>query len=400
MTSMLLSRKGLAALAAFASILLPFSFNSSATISLACLAATMAIATLSYSVLLGQTGLLSFGHALYVGLGGYGVANLGLAAEVQGWSWFSAAYAPLFGGLLSLAVAIVLGLVNSRRTGVVFAMITLGLAEMVHAYALTQEGFFGGDAGVSFDRTSGSPFLGWSFGPQVQVYGLIAVWLLICLGIIGAFRASVLGDLCRAVRDNEARVEFLGFNPRHIRYLAFCVSAFIAGIAGGLMAINFEVVSAQVLSLQQSSAILVATYIGGATSLLGSIAGALVYVFFYSVISSFTEAWPFHLGVVFMIAVLFAPQGLAGLMRDLPGRLQRFWRDAGPFRFGVNVASAIALVVLYVWLVETVYGAAHGEVGGPVGVARWSMAALLVAFVTLPFVYGRLTPRMTTANEG
>lgn len=395
----LTSGKALAAGASAAILLLPFAIHNGMLLSLACLAATMAVATLSYSILLGQTGLLSFGHALYVGLGGFAVANFTQAAEIHGWSWFSVAYAPLFGGLLSLAVALVLGFINSRRTGVVFAMITLGLAEMVHAYAITQSGFFGGDAGVSFDRTSGEPLMGWSFGPQVQIYGLILVWMILCLAIVAAFRVSVLGDLCRAVRDNEERVEFLGFNPRRIRYLAFCLSAFVAGVAGGLAAINFEVVSAQVLSLQQSSAILVATFIGGATSLWGSIAGALVYVFFYSVVSSVTEAWPFHLGIVFMATVLFAPRGFAGLVQELPGRLHAHWRQLGAFRFGLHTASAMALVMLYVGAVEAVYTVAHGQAREWTSSVQWVLAGALVVVAGLPFALARLRPSPAVANE-
>lgn len=388
------------ALAAAALLLLPFAVHGGAVVSLACLAASLAIASLSYSVLLGQTGLLSFGHALYVGLGGFAVANLALAADERGWGWFSVAYAPMFGGLLSLTVAAVLGLVNSLRTGVVFAMITLGLAEMVHAYALTQAGFFGGDAGVSFDRTAGGPFLGLGFGSQIQVYGLIAVWLLLCLALVAAFRASILGDLCRAVRDNEARVEFLGFSPRRIRYLAFCLSAFVAGVAGALMAINFEVASAQVLSLQQSSAILVATCIGGATSLAGSIAGAVVYVFFYAVVSTVTAAWPFHLGVIFIATVLWAPQGLAGLLAELPGRMRQRWQQAGPLRFALEVLRALALLWLYIWLVEAAYALARGAAPLPPGPAGWLGAALLAGLVAAMPLLARRIPPPAAATEG
>ncbi|MFC2967044.1 branched-chain amino acid ABC transporter permease [Acidimangrovimonas pyrenivorans] len=367
-------------------LIAPFVPGGDATVNLACMMATMVVATLSYNILLGQTGLLSFGHALYVGLGGFAVANLANMAEAGGWSWFSIAYAPLAGGLLSLAVAAVLGLLNTRRTGVVFAMITLGFAEMVHAYALTRDGFFGGDAGVSFDRTSGGRFLGFDFGPQVEVYGLIAVWLVLVLVLVAGFRASVLGDLCRAVRDNDERVEFLGLSAQGIRYRAFCLSAFVAGIAGALIAINFELVSAQILSLDQSSAILVATYIGGVGSLAGSVVGALVYVIFYSVVSSLTDAWPFHLGVIFVATVLFAPGGLSGLAAALPQRLRQRREAIGLARLALEAAAVLSAAALYVVLVEEAYAVARGAAGTLSGPRGWGLLLLLAVLAAAPFL--------------
>lgn len=386
----LVSRGKTAALAVGALLLLaPLAVGGDVSVNIACMMATMVVATLSYNILLGQTGLLSFGHALYIGLGAFAVANLANLAEAGGWRWFSIAYAPLAGGVVSLAVAAVLGMLNTRRTGVVFAMITLGFAEMVHAYALASNGFFGGDAGISFDRTSGGLFLGMDFGPQIEVYGLIAFWLVLVVALVAGFRASILGDLCRAVRDNDARVEFLGLSAQGIRYRAFCLSAFVAGIAGGLMAINFEQVSAPILSLHESSGILVATYIGGVASLSGSVVGALVYVFFSSVLSSLTNAWPFHLGVIFVATVLFAPGGLVGLARDLPGLILRRRDEIGAGRLVLEGAGILAGVALYTKLVEGLYALGNGAgqpLGGPPG---WVLLFVLAAIAAAPFAVAR-----------
>ncbi len=376
-------------------MVLPFFFQSGAVLSIASLVATMAVATVSYNILLGQTGLLSFGHAFYVGLGGFAVAHVTRLAADQEWGWFSIAVAPLAGGFLSLAVALLIGRLNVQRAGVVFSMITLGFAEMIHVYALMDPSFFGGDEGVSFDRTVGTGLLGMDFGPQIQVYGLIVIWLLIVLAVATAFRTSILGDLCRAVRDNETRVQFLGFRVRTIRYLAFCLAAFLAGVSGGLAAINYEVVSAEILSLHHSGAILIATYIGGVGSFAGSVIGAIVYVFFDSVLSNFTGAWPFHLGMIFIASVLFAPAGVVGLIRQAPGRFMHFVLANGWVIAGGYMLTVFSALGFYVGLIEAVYGMASDA---DLGLAKSLMG--VSATVLIPMVFVLFVRRSSGSGQG
>ncbi len=235
------------------------------------------IACLSYNVLLGQGGMLSFGHAVYTGLGSY-MAMHALNAVSGGKLGIPVSLLPLVGGLSGMGFAVLLGWVTTRKSGTPFAMITLGVAELVFAMSLMFSEFFGGEAGVSGNRVAGQPFLGITFGPQIQVYYLIAVYTFVSVAALFAFTQTPLGRILNAVRDNPERVEFIGYNTQRVRYLAFIISGFFAGIAGGLGAINFEIVTAEVVGAARSGAYLLFTFLGGATFFFGPVIGGVLMV--------------------------------------------------------------------------------------------------------------------------
>ena len=136
-----------------------------------------------------------------------------------------------------------------------FRPISLGIGEMVFAAALMFPGFFGGEGGITANRVVGKPFLGISYGPSIQVYYLIVVWCVISMVGMYAFSSTPLGRISNAVRDNPERAEFIGYNTQRVRFLVLVVSAFFAGIAGGLSAIMFEIVSAENVSAARSGPI-------------------------------------------------------------------------------------------------------------------------------------------------
>jgi branched-chain amino acid transport system permease protein len=271
-----------------------------------------AVFALSYNLLLGHTGLLSFGHAVYFGLGAYGTihfirwVNDGLAVPIM--------LAPLAGAAAGLVFGILFGSVTTRKAGTIFALITLGIVELVHSSAFLLHGFFGGEEGVSADRTWGPELLGITLGPQIEVYYLVAAWALVAAALMYGFLRTPLGRLCNAVRDNPERAEFIGYNPQRVRFIAFCVSATFAGLAGGLFAINYEIVSAEAVGPLRSASVLIATVIGGIHHFLGPVIGAVVLVWLQVNLSSFTSAWLLYFGLFFMAIVVFAPGGLAGLV--------------------------------------------------------------------------------------
>ena len=131
-------------------------------------------------------------------------------------------------------------------------MITLGVAELVFAMSLMFSEFFGGEAGISGNRVAGSSVWGITFGPQIQIYYLIAIYTFICVALMYAFTQTPLGRILNAVRDNPERVEFIGYNTQKVRYLAFIIAGFFAGISGGLGALNFEIVTAEVVGAGRS----------------------------------------------------------------------------------------------------------------------------------------------------
>ncbi|HSX94637.1 MAG TPA: branched-chain amino acid ABC transporter permease [Hydrogenophaga sp.] len=271
------------------------------------------IACLSYNMLLGQGGMLSFGHAVYTGLGSF-MAIHALNQVTEGAMQMPVSLIPIVGGLAGLFFAVLFGYVTTRKSGTTFAMITLGLGELVFALSLMIPEFFGGEGGVSGDRMAGEPFMGITFGPQRQVYYLIAVYTFVCVALMYAFTRTPLGRMLNAVRDNPERVEFVGYDTQKVRYLAFIIAGFFAGISGGLAALNFEIVTAEVVGAARSGAYLLFTFLGGATFFFGPIIGGVLMVLALILLSELTKAWLLYLGLIFLFMVMYAPGGIAALI--------------------------------------------------------------------------------------
>ena len=294
-------------------VVLPQIFGSGASLTTFSLIGISAIFALSYNILLGQTGMLSFGHAVYYGLGGFMVIH---AINIIGANKLSIPLpvVPLIGGVTGLLFAALLGWVSTQRSGTAFAMISLGVAELIASSALILRSFFGGEAGISANRTKLFRVFGWTFGPQIQIYYLVAAWTLIAVIAMYALTRTPLGRMCNAVRDNPERVQFVGYNPHVIRYLAFCFSGFFAGIAGALAAINFEIANSAYLGAAQSGTVLFAAYIGGIGFFIVPIVGAIVVTILSLGLSDLTQVWQLYFGLIFIAVVLFAPGGITGLL--------------------------------------------------------------------------------------
>jgi branched-chain amino acid transport system permease protein len=266
----------------------------------------------AYNMLLGETGMLSFGHAIYFGLGGYAAVHV--LRFIAAGLLLPVALLPLVGGLGGLVFGLLFGYLSTRRAGTAFAMITLGLMELVVALALIFDHLFGGEEGISGNRTSGPELFGITFGSQLHVYYLVAVWMLVSLALMRAFTRTPVGRLCNAVRDNPERVQFLGYDPSRIRLIAFAGSSFFAGVAGGLFAVNYELMAINSLGAERSALVLLMAYIGGIGSFLGPILGAVLVTFLQVALSDYTQAWLLYLGLFFVLVTLFAPNGLIGLV--------------------------------------------------------------------------------------
>ncbi len=352
---------------AFASLLLllPLLFTSSLALTMLSQMGYLTIICLSYNILLGQGGMLSFGHAVYTGLGSFlAIHAMNLAGS--GVLVVPLVLVPLVGGLAGLLFAMLLGFVTTRKSGTTFAMITLGMGELVAAMALMFPGFFGGEGGITTNRVYGQPFLGITFGPAIQVYWLIAAYCFVCTAAMFAFTGTPLGRMLNAVRDNPERVEFIGYNPQRVRYLAFIVSGFFAGIGGGLAAIHFEIVTgADSLSLARSGGYLLFTFLGGATVFFGPIIGAVLLVLASVLLSQLTKAWLLYLGLVFVLMVVFAPGGIASLIK-LNLRLARFGRlrPLLPL-YAALAASGLVAALGGACMVEMTYHLQRNEAMGP-----------------------------------
>lgn len=368
-------------IAALALAVAPSVFHTSSSITIMNQMAITVVFALSYNMLLGQGGMLSFGHAVYMGLGGF------MVMHVMNWVEdyeliLPLPFAPLIGGLFGMLFAALIGLFHTRKAGTVFAMISLGIGELIAACSVIVTAFFGGEEGVSGDR-SYMTFLGVEFLDQVEVYYLIAFWTVLSALAMRLFSKTPLGRMANAVRDNPQRAEFLGYSARWVRYGSFVFAGFFAGVAGALFAVNYEILTEENLNLATSGQILLVTFLGGVGFFAGPIVGAILFTLLQTVLSLHTEVWSLYLGALFVSVVMFAPQGLTGIlaMHATPWKLGRMDMLVGPYIRTVLPGMLCALATC--GLIETLWHVRHA---GPEDGATDFLGIDYDAFSPLPWI--------------
>jgi len=292
---------------------LPLLFDSILAISILNQMVIAIVFALSYNMLLGQGGMLSFGHAVYFGLGGFLSVHALMLIEFET-IVFSILWIPLIGGLFGLLAGIFIGSFSTRKAGTVFAMISLGIGELIAASSLIFSSFFGGEAGISGDRTFGPTFFGFDFTQNIEIYYVAAVWAFIATLFMYLFTQTPAGRMANAVRDNPERAEFIGYSSRKVRFISFCASGLFAGIAGGLFALNYEFITEENLNAATSGRVLLMAYIGGLGYFIGPIIGAVVLTLMNSLLSNYSELWMLYLGIMFLLTVMYLPRGFAGFI--------------------------------------------------------------------------------------
>ena len=273
----------------------------------------MIILALSYNMLLGQAGLFSLCHATFFGIGGYATVHF-LNAAGDGDLPLPMEMIPLLAGLSGMGLAIVFGYMATKQRATAFAMITLGIGELMATAALMFHHFFGGEGGVSTNRMIDHSLFGLTYASGVQVYYLILVWTLIATLAMFFLTKTPLGRMANATRDNFERAQFMGYDPRVVRFLQFSLSGLFAGIGGGLYAITYEIVTFDALAGPLSANALLMAYIGGTTVFGGPVLGAVLITLLQSGVSLMSNSWLVYVGVLFISMVIFAPAGIAGLI--------------------------------------------------------------------------------------
>jgi branched-chain amino acid transport system permease protein len=324
----------------------------------------MSVFALSFNMQMGQAGLLSFGHAILFGLGGYVTAHT-LNAIKAGAMWLPTELVPLAGGLGGLIFGAAFGYVATKQRATAFAMITMGLGELVAACALMFMGFFGGEGGISTDRVIDTSLFGIPYSSSWQVYCLVVAWTAIAALLMRLQTQTPLGRMANACRDNFERAQFVGYDPRMVRFYQFALSGFFAGIGGALYVLVYEIVTFDTVAAAKSATALLATYIGGAGSFFGPVLGTIVVVLLQSGVSLLSNAWLLYVGVLFIIMVMYAPGGLMGIVtQHAPiARIGRLGDLVVPY---IRILAPGVLMVLgFVLLVElasfTTIGAAQGK---------------------------------------
>jgi branched-chain amino acid transport system permease protein len=324
----------------------------------------MSILALSYNMLLGQAGLFSFCHATFFGTGGYATIhflNLAGAGDLP----LPIELIPLLSGFAGLGLAIVFGYMATKQRATAFAMITLGIGELMVTAALMFHHFFGGEGGVNTNRMIDRSLFGLKYAHGIEVYYLILAWTVLATLAMLFLTKTPLGRMANASRDNFERVQFVGYDPRMVRFFQFALSGFFAGIGGGLYAITYEIVTFDALAAPLSANALLMAYIGGSASFGGPILGAVLITLLQSGVSLLSNSWLVYVGVLFITMVIFAPSGIVGLLTAHGPivRAGQLGRLAVPY---VRViVPGILMVLGFVGLVELTsfltIGAAQGK---------------------------------------
>jgi len=269
-----------------------------------------AIFALGYDIAFGYTGLLSFGHAAFFGLGAYGT-GLSLIHLL-----IPAPLAILIGVIISSLMAFPIGYLSIRRRGIYFAMVTLAFAQMIYFIAFKWRSLTGGDDGLH--GVPRPPFGPIHLTSEVTLYYFILFFFV--LSVILGIRIinSPFGKTLECLRENEDRARSIGYNPTRFKLISFVISAFFAGLAGGLYALLQNFVPLFSLGLDTSGDIVLMTLIGGMGTLYGPIMGAMALVFLKDLLSTYTTIWPLFLGLLFVVSVMTFRKGV---FKELKERL-------------------------------------------------------------------------------
>lgn len=323
----------------------------------------MIIFSLSYNMLLGQAGLLSFGHAVFFGLGGYATIHFLNMAEKGGLP-VPVELMPVLAAAAGLVFGIVFGFMAAKQRATAFAMITLGIGELIATAAIMFHHFFGGEGGVSANRMIEKSLFGLGYASSVQVFYLILVWTVIAALAMLFLTKTPLGAMANASRDNFERAQFMGYDPRRIRFLQFALAGMFAGLGGGLYAITYEIVTFDAVATPLSANAVLMTYIGGVSIFYGPILGATLITLMQSGLSLVSNSWHIYVGVLFITMVTFAPTGLAGMIEAHGpiARAGRLGRLIVPYlRLSI---PGIALLLGFVGLVELLSFLTIGQAQG------------------------------------
>ena len=300
-----MNRTTICCIAAFLALLaVPF-IASAFWLFIAIEALAFALYAMSFNLLLGYGGMLSFGHAAYFGLGAYAIGILLVKSGTP--FWLALAAAPLIGAAGAAAV----GYFSVRLSGIYFAMLTFAFQMLFFTVALKATGLTGGDDGIV-----GIVRPGVLANPSAYyVFALCVV--AVSVGCLYRIVTSPYGQTLQAIRENPRRVQFLGVNTRAHRWLAFVIAGLFAGLAGGLFAVSTGSVFPGWLDWTASATPVVMAVLGGLRVFVGPIVGAVVYVALETLISGHTEYWPLFMGATIVALVLLLPAGILGAR---PGR--------------------------------------------------------------------------------
>ena len=265
-----------------------------------------------FNLLFGYTGLLSFGHAAFLGIGGY---LAGIAIVHGGWPWYAAI---TIGVLAAAAAGVVIGALAIRTRGIYFSMVTLALGQIVYFAFYKAEAWTGGENGLRGVRVEKIGPAGWEidFVNPLSKYYVILVFVAVALWLVSRLLASPFGAVIETVRENEQRAAACGYDVARTKLLVFTLSAALCGLAGALRALHLSIVPIDSLHYLQSGQAVMMCLLGGMGTFFGPFVGAAVFLYLEDVVTHLTRYWMATVGVIFMVFVLFFPRGIWGSTLD------------------------------------------------------------------------------------
>lgn len=283
------------------------------------------IFALSYNLLFGQGGLLSFGHAAYFGFGAY--ATVILVKQLA----MPLPLGILLGGLAGAFLGLAFGVFVVRMRGIPFALLTLAFNQLIYVTAEKWRAVTGGADGIAFTRPNLN-LGGWEIGlwGTINWYYFVLLVTLICVGCLWYLTLTPLGRLNLCMRENEERARFIGYNTYTSRLIIYILSGFFAGIAGGLAAAFQEFVTTTFINLDKATDVLMMTFIGGGGTFFGPVIGSCALILINDLLSTWMERWAIVQGLLFILLVLYAPNGLSGLYQSIRERWAKQKRGETP----------------------------------------------------------------------
>ena len=267
-----------------------------------------ALFAMTWKMILNEGGMFSFGHAVYFGLGAY--------ASVLGWLHIKGLFfmgGILLGGLVAGLMGFILGAFLVRLSGTYFALLTLAFNQLIWAIVWKWRAFTGGDDGLG--KFPKPELLGFSMKDPANFYYVSLIIVGICLFVCWYFTQTPLGNVVKSIKSNEERAKFIGFNASASKLILLTILGFFAGISGALYAQFQEFIATSTIDLGMSTNVLFMAFIGGTAYFWGPVIGAGIFTYLSEYLSSFTDRWEFIFGLIFIVIVLFAPEGILGIVK-------------------------------------------------------------------------------------
>ena len=306
------------ALAALLLIIVPFYFPPY-QVFMATEIIIFALFAVSYNMLLGSAGLLSFGHAMFFGTGAYVTA---VSSE-------HLKSLPIYGVVIlaviaTMIIGFMIGCLLLKHKGSYFALLTLAFNALFYAIATKWDTVTGGDDGLIVTRSElGFGITSFSMSDIKPFYFFTLIFIGAVILFCYYFTRTAMGKTVLLMRENEERMKFLGYNTNTARLILFTFTASLAGCAGSFYALCFEFASISAIEIDMTTTVLLITFIGGTGTFWGPILGAVVYICLQDFLSDITDRWPLIMGMIFIIMVLYIPKGLSGLCLEIKDKFSK-----------------------------------------------------------------------------